>query len=287
MISTKNKYGLLIYHIIIYRKYGTEIMNSYRIALTHRPPLFRDGEKVFYVQKKLVERNSEVAVTLSLICNRRLFGQCYGQLMPKQFYAMGKHSGVMIFPFAPSTSIIPQITFPGDIDLLLIPYDNNELIVSETLAIEIKIVRARYLKQGNAPNEFGFSQAKAILSHGFPYSAVAHLVVSDTSPIEAWRPTMVTTVLNAETGTIDTLKKINMDMLPIDLINRSFGRLKANCENESLGLLAAYISRDSESLWLPSGRAATKNPQFSQSTVAAIKEFYNSNFQHFLDTPKY
>ena len=29
------------------------------------------------------------------------------------------------------------------------------------------------------PNEFGFFRAKAMLSHGFPYAAVAHLTINN------------------------------------------------------------------------------------------------------------
>jgi hypothetical protein len=56
--------------------------------------------------------------------------------------------------------------------LLAIPYEENEMILSMTIAIEVKIVRACYSNKGKSPNQYGFSQASALLEHGFPYAGV-------------------------------------------------------------------------------------------------------------------
>jgi len=193
----------------------------------------------------------------------------------------------MIGAFIPSQLIVPEMKFPGDVDLLIIPYSNDRLLISETLIIEIKIVRAKYIKQGKAPNEFGFSQAKATLKNGFPYAAVAHLITSDASPVEVWREMLSATVADADSGKLKDLEEIAVDMLPFDLMLRSFGRLNSNCDDNSLGLLAAYISTENTGMWFPQGRPAKKNPLASMSTLRAIAEYYNANFKSFLDTPKY
>jgi hypothetical protein len=265
----------------------SKIMDRYCIELTHRPPLARDGENVFYLPKKLVLNNAEIAIILSLICNRRLFGRIYDGLMPDHFESMGRQSGVMIGVCVPTKFIIPGVSFPGDIDLLVIPYENEQLIVSETLAIEVKVVRAKFLKQGKAPNEFGFSQAEATLLHGFPYSAVAHVVTSDSSPTETWKEMLQVEIKDADTGQVDGFKKIRVDMLPTSLMNRTFGRLNANCNNAAIGLLSAYISFNSKGLWLPTARPATRNPNQSISTVEGIGNYYQKYFRYFMDTPKY
>ena len=76
----------------------------------------------------------------------------------------------------------PAVRFPGDIDILIVPYENDFLQLDRVLAIEVKVVRASFEKQGRSPNDFGISQTKALLRAGFPYCAVAHLIVSDESP---------------------------------------------------------------------------------------------------------
>ncbi|MYM70264.1 hypothetical protein GTP45_26160 [Pseudoduganella sp. FT55W] len=193
----------------------------------------------------------------------------------------------MIAPVVPTAAIAPDVTFPGDIDLLIIPYADDNLILSDTLAIEIKVVRAKYARQGKAPNEFGFSQANAIFTHGVPYSAVVHLVVSDTSPEDQWRGMHAANVIDVHAGSIGPLYPIQIDMMPADLIDRSFGRLSANCPHDSLGLVAAYISFNDSGWWQPMARRALKNTSVSRSFLAGVEKYYTENYSIFLDTPKY
>src|SRR5690349_15958157 len=157
-------------------------MDTLRVPLTHRPRRIGDGEVAIVLPKALFEKDDEIALGARLVCNRRLFGACYSGIVPSYYDSMGRESGVMVGGFVRSANVLPAMSFPGDIDLLVIPYENDELVVSETLTIELKAVRAKFAKQGKSPNEYGFSQAKAMLSHGFPYSAVAHLITSDSSP---------------------------------------------------------------------------------------------------------
>jgi hypothetical protein len=223
-----------------------------------------------------------------LVCDRRLFGACYSGIMPSYFQSMGPGSGVMIGGFVPSAGLMPTLIFPGDIDLLVIPYEKEELVISETLVIELKAVRAKFAKQGKSPNEYGFSQAKAMLSHGFPYSAVGHLITSDDSPRDSWRKVLVTRIIDARAGTVEDPWETSADMLPSDLIDRCFGRLNANCDRGELGLVAAYIKDDgNDRMWSPSTKPAIKNPSVSQATLDAIAAYYEKNFKRFMDTPKY
>ncbi len=260
---------------------------NFRYPLTRRPRFYRAGELAFPLPKAWFERYDERALTCALICNRKLFGACYLDLVPQLYRSMGKRSGVMIQPLVPTTLIIPGEKFPGDIDLLVIPYDDDELLLSETLAVEIKVVRARYLKQGKAPNEFGFSQASAALSLGFPYVAVMHLIVSDVSPKDQWRRVAVAKVLDADTGQIGSLTQMDRDLLPMDLIDRSFGRLVSNCPNNSIGLVSAYIEYERNGHWMPNVRKAIKNTHLPESLMVALARYYERQFSEFFDTPTY
>lgn len=158
------------------------------------------------------------------------------------------------------------------------------LSFQKRLRWKTKAVRAKFSKQGKSPNEYGFSQAKAVLAHGFPYSAVGHLITSDGSPEDSWRKILVTRVLDAEGG-VEIPTETLADMLPSALIDRSFGRLNANCDQDSLGLFAAYIA--DEGIWFPSARPAKRNPSASQMTLDAIALYYERNYKRFIDTPKY
>jgi len=278
-----------ILHYLIERsanQNGIFMTTSYYAKLLHRPKQLRDGDEL-YLPRDWIEKYHEFAVTFGLICNRQLFGSCYRELMPKTYEVLGRRGGVMIGYFIKSTHLIPEMTFPGDIDLLVIPYNDDRLLISETLAIEIKIVRARFSKQGKAPNEFGFSQAEGAISHGFPYSAVAHLIVSDKSPSENWETLLSARVADSVTGRLDNLKEIKIDAMPLNLIHRSFGRLRANRTHDSLGLLAAYISMESGGHWTPTGEPALKNKKTSHVALQSITDYYELNYRQFIDTPKY
>lgn len=198
---------------------------------------------------------------------------------------MGRDGGVMIRGFIPSADLLPRMTFPGDIDLLVIPYEGEDLIVSSALAIELKAVRPTFQKQGKSPGDFGFSQAAGMLQHGFPYVAVGHLIVSDASPEYAWRKVLQTKIIDAAAGTVEEPWETAVDMMPADLIKRSFGRLQANCRFPELGLLASYVSESGS--WFPQGKQATFNGLVSADTMLAIAHYYEQHVDSFLDTPKY
>jgi len=174
---------------------------------------------------------------------------------------------------------------PGDIDLLVIPYSKDYLLIDQTLAIEVKIVRAKFEAQGKSPKDFGFSQARGLARHGFPFVAVAHLIVSDRSPTEAWRSVFVADVLDAGSGRISDMREFFVDMMPADLIRRCYGRMLQHCSSNQTGLLATYAC--GHGIWLPIGRAAEKNPDVNYDTLNAIACYYGENFWRFRDLPRY
>jgi hypothetical protein len=193
-------------------------------------------------------------------------------------------AGVFIGAFVPANLILPALTFPGDIDLLVIPYEGDELIPSRAIAIEIKIVRARFDDQGKSPNQFGFSQARALLSAGFPYAAVGHLIICDDSPRSSWSSILKTQVIDANSGRVREPWPVLADLLPMRLIQRSFGRLKAIPNRMSLGFFATHVGKVR---WNPSGRKAIRNPAMSLEMINAIRNYYELYADRFLDAPKY
>lgn len=259
-------------------------MSQFHVPLVRRPRLVGNSEMAFVVNKSLVESNDEMALALSFMCDRQLFGYCYWALLPEYFEVMGANSGVFIAPLVSSAEVLPGMKFPGDIDLLVIPYEANELVLSMSLAIELKVVRAKFAKQGKSPNEYGFSQGKSLLAHGFPFVAVGHLIVSDTSPETHWRQVHKMVVLNGETGRVSAPEEVSADMLPADLIRRCHGRMLANCNEQNLGLFAAYLSGNGT--WMPDGRRATASSTADRATLEAIGAYYERNFKKFLDTPR-
>lgn len=263
-------------------------LENYIKPLKVKPKYKHDGEPIFYIDKKLADKNDEIALGLIYICDRNLFGMGYRLLMKDYFEKMGKNSGVLIRPFLKSSNILPSLTFPGDIDLLIIPYEDNNLILSKTLVIEIKILRAKFIKQQKSPNEFGFSQALGLIEAGFPHVAVMHLIISDQSPKDYWREVMMLRVIDADSGEAESLGNERKDMMPVDLMERTYGRLHKNCPNDTIGLLASYLElEEPKGKWFPTGRSANSNPKSSIKTFDNIAKFYYENFQSFMDTPRW
>ena len=159
-------------------------MDPFEIAMVSRPPYLPNKAAVAYLPISSIEKATEQAVTIQFVADRRLFGACYSLLRPEYFDTAQQGCGVMIAVEVESQEIVSDMKFPGDIDILIIPYEGNQLIVSDTLAVEVKVVRARFERQEKSPNQFVFSQAKSLLKYGFPFVAVVHLIVSDKSPLQ-------------------------------------------------------------------------------------------------------
>jgi hypothetical protein len=198
---------------------------------------------------------------------------------------MKRTSGVMINPFVPTSEIIPGAFFPGDIDLLVIPYEDDDLVLSMSMAVEVKIVRVQHSRQGKSPNRYGFSQAEASMRLGFPLVAVAHLVVSDNSPPEEYR-TMLLGKIDHSDGEIllKDLTPVLADPMPQELLRRSYGRLCANCTNSNIGFFTTYLR--GEQIWEPLGKEAV-HCGFRKEALDGIKRYYDKNYDIFFQAPRY
>lgn len=257
----------------------------YRRPLQHLPDDISSEEPFFAAPASAIKKHDERCVTYAWLSKRQLFGETYRRLIPDFFEGTSPDTGVMIGTFVPTAKVVPDLHFPGDIDVLVIPYEGDQLVLSSTLAIEIKVVRASFARQHKSPNQFGFSQASALLSAGFPYAAVGHLIVSDSSPEHAWREQWITRIVDADSGACEPPRPIMADMLPADLLQRSHGRLKHNCTDSRLGYFSAYPY--GAGMWQPEGEQATLNPTTSPEILEGIYAYYQQQHRHFLWTRRH
>lgn len=270
-------------------------MLPHRLQLDAAPRVHRDGESYTFVPRKWARDQHEIALTLAWICHRKLWGQTYAALQPDFFWDMPRDGGVLLRPVVTTSKIVAGATFPGDIDLLVIPYQGTELMLERTLAIEVKAIRASFAKQGKSPNDFGNSQTEGLSALGFPYVALVHLIISDGSPEHTWRKMGRAEVLDGSTGKARILPDAPHDMLPNDLMRRAFGRLVANSRNEAHGLGAVYLEKWSEELghfdmngfWFPECRRAEANASASHELLDSVGRYYQRNAQSFLATPNH
>lgn len=263
-----------------------------RYRLTQRAHLRRNGAPAFAIPAKMIRDCHELAATIYFITRRRLFGLSYWGTQPDYFYHMPRDSGVLVCPVVPIAELVPGAIFPGDIDLLIVPYEGNDLVLDRTMAVEIKVVRASFSRQGRSPNDFGFTQATALQNLGFPYVTVAHLIVSDQSPREAWRRADFAQIIGPN-NLAKMLPYTETDWLPNDLIKRSFGRMQAVAPM-SIGLVAAYLGPNDGTLfddrhgtWIPECRAASPSASPNKALLDAVAALTERRLDCFLDNPRY
>lgn len=243
----------------------------------------------------MVEKSNETFLTLFIIGNRRLFGSIYSGLLPDYFYEMPRESGVLICPVAKTELLFHGQKLPGDIDLIVIPYERDTLILDKTMAVEIKIIRASYNRQDKSPNEFGYSQCRSLLKLGFPYVSLVHIIVSDRSPEDTWEDVPAYRIINDQ-GEAESAGMERMDTMPWRLIERAFGRLTKNAGTELIGLSATYVdtghpkSKDNTEIngfHFPLCKKCQENPNLSESNMSILGNFFEKNSHRFFMTPRF
>lgn len=265
-----------------------------RWPITRRQRVRAAGERAVILPRSLVKKRDETVLNVSFFLNRRLFGEVYSGLQPDYFWGMPQRSGVFLLPLVPTPLLSATVTKPGDIDLLVLPYEGEELVLDRAMGVEIKAVRAAYLRQGKKSGSSGFPQAAGLKAMGFPYVAVLHLIVADGSPVHAWRPMGIARILDDQGGA-EILPDQNVDWLPIDLMERVFGRLCSTCPDPLFGFAAAYLGSSDEELsnirdtgvWVPNCRAATYNPSSRRDFLLRLGAFFDRYALRFFDTPRF
>ena len=240
-----------------------------------------------------VHRRHELAVSLAFATERRLFGEVYALLQPDYFWDMKPGSGVFVRPVVPTADLSNRHSKPGDIDLLIIPYENDEIVLDRVLALEVKVIRARHARQGQSPNEFGITQATSLKTMGFPYVGLLHLIVSDVSPEEEWEEVRRVRVIDKQ-GRAERVDPVRMDMMPFRLIRRAIGRLERMRTWPELGLAATYMvagafdreQRDGIS-WEPAASRALWNENYSEALMSEVAAYFDQNAPSFLDNPRF
>ena len=266
-----------------------------RTYIERRPKYLGDGEVAYYAHEPFLRKRPEFQLTLWIMIHRYLFGLIYGGLMPAYFYSMPLGSGVFVSPTVPTHLLRKDIIKPGDIDLLIIPYEDEELVLDQVLAVEIKIIQATFLKQGKSPGGMGFSQANGLIRMGFPHVAVAHLIVSDESPEETWKPMGVFRVLNSD-GLLEPLPDQNVDHMPVHLMQRALRRMQAHSPVPQIGCAAVYLGQRSViiennhydgSTWHPHVMPTSVNPNMDPELLTRVGKLFDRNFRMFMDIPRF
>lgn len=262
-------------------------LEEYRAPLIHRPPKYHTYDQkramVAPLSHKIKKRWDEEYVVAEIIANMHILGRWLSALMPNLYLEAGLYSSFMVTMSVSSKEIVADMSFPGDIDILVIPCDEDELILSKTLVVEVKILRGEKRRPAKSPNKYGHSQAASLLEHGFPYVGIGHVIVTDDLADTPNKEMFVATMGPGET--ITSLESIKVDIFEHDLANRSLGRLKNICGTTEIGYFV--MSFDGKRVFEPLGRACISNRKYDLALLDSINHFYNENYQIFFEAPRY
>lgn len=263
------------------------VAKEYRRRMAHRPPHYYDEEqnRIMFARssRKHKEKWDEELVVARILADMRIVGRWLNTLMPNLYLESGLYSGVMVSMSVPSEELIPGMSFLGDVDILVIPYCGDDLILSKTVVVEIKVIRGEKRRPGKSPNRFGYSQAQALIDEGFPYVAVGHVVVTDDSSEKPNRDMLAANV--GENETISSHAPVAVDMFENDFALRALGRLSKNCPNDQIGYFA--MNYDGRRLFEPLGRSCGYNRNCTKRLLDRIMYFYEKNYRVFCEVPRY
>lgn len=190
---------------------------------------------------------------------------------------------------------------PGDYDILIIPYGENQRVYFErTIAIETKVVRPTRKNPQKAPNSYGISQLQGLINDGFPLVGLIHFCM--TEPL-----------LDKEKGII------NMDLTPFDMDNpknnkefmqnialrkmdnfswassiNQMKRLISKDIPKYVGLCAVGVNVTKDNKYVTCFDYGFNNhydsgyfnPYLKTSTIEKIKLFWSNNKEIFIDSLK-
>jgi len=111
----------------------------------------------------------------------------FGNLLYGESYLMNwkNYTGCYcIRNFLPKDIGLEIIGKPGEIDILLIPFDNKEVFYDKASAFEVKIAKPDIDRMYKGANSDGYTQTMGLVKAGFPYVGLVHVVCSKPIPDE-------------------------------------------------------------------------------------------------------
>lgn len=172
---------------------------------------------------------------------------------------------------------------PGDIDVLIVPTLNGQLRPDLCCAIEVKRLALRGPNWSKNVDRYGISQAEGLLSDGFPFVGILHIVVANPGPEENKRLLEVWRVVD-EYGRAERVGSEMRDMTGYDAAERQLFRLTSRSCAEVIGINSIAIARDAsdnDRLWQSTrgsgSRQASRNLTQNPNLLRSIRELIIEN----------
>ncbi len=229
---------------------------------------------------------SEGEILKRIVSNRTTLANCVGFSLNAAFpYPEHQFANdVLISVNVPRAQLglAPELK-PGDIDLLIIPFNESRYYFDRAIAIEVKVLRPTIAKPSRNVNSMGFNQTTGLLQDGFPFIGLLHIAIPEATPAEfCWDVPMIDNTLGPNGELVETGKRVAMDPFPIITAQRQEGRINALDLPEEAGFnsIGLNLSLDGENF---SGgtvgfeKTGRPNPLLSQEIMEAIEKYLNNH----------
>lgn len=104
-------------------------LENYRTPLLHLAPSYyvHDDEKAMFtpITHKIKNKWDEENVVAHILANMHIAGRWFSSIRPNLYFGSSLYSGLLTIMSVPLKSIISNMTFPGDIDILVTPYEEK------------------------------------------------------------------------------------------------------------------------------------------------------------------
>jgi len=186
-------------------------------------------------------------------------------------------------------------TKPGDIDILIIPYDESMIYYENTAVFEVKVVRPTRKNIKRGANSDGYNQVMGLVKTGFPLVGLIHVILAEPLSDEEKVPIkFMKRPANAEeTGArnlpgLDEFEIIKHDWLPMFSENTQMKRMLSYDIPKYVGLktLGMHFSADGNfrlgySYDFHCYETGFFNPHRKTETVNAVKEHHQTFLQEY------
>lgn len=117
---------------------------------------------------------------------------------------------------------------PGDIDYMIVPFDDNGIFFERTIAIEAKVLRPSIKNPARNVNTMGGSQARGLLRDGFPFVGLVHMSFPEPLPEKMrWLIPEISYKSDSSGNPVKTGQYFIYDPFPLSSAIRQEGRLNA------------------------------------------------------------
>jgi len=185
---------------------------------------------------------------------------------------------------------------PGDFDIIVIPYTNEEILFNRSGVFEVKVVRPTRKRPQKNANSLGLTQLNGLINDGFPFVGLIH--ISTTEPLnDEEKKTIEFFTIPTETrfpeGTTaeDHVVNVKYDFFQSYSSDKQMQRLISEpipkfvclyCFGLSLNLDGKYVL-ETGTVTYSDFQKGYFNPNRKIETVDAIRNHFNSNKNLYLE----